>query len=133
MEKEQIKIIIYSYIKVWKVEKKLYAIQNFVLPVPIDPWQLLYFFGTWFVTNVIFGVIPGFHQIPVVLRSLLLPLFISQFLMTKKLDGKNPIRYAIGMIIYLFTGKGKVRERFRMQTKKQPKVRMSWNCSEAHR
>ena len=133
MENEQRKVLIYSYSKVWKVEKKIYSIQNLVLPVPVDPWQILYFLCTWFVTNVVFGVIPGFHQIPAVLRSIILPFFISKFIMTKKLDGKNPIRYAIGMIIFLAAEKGKVRERFRIQPKKQPKIKLDWNCSEGHR
>ena len=40
---EQKKVTIYSYSKVWKVEKRIYAIQNLVLPVPIDPWQTAIF------------------------------------------------------------------------------------------
>lgn len=130
LEKEQQKIVIYSYAKVWKIEKKIYAIQNMILPVPIDPWQLLYFGGTWLVCNIIFGAIPGFNNIPVILRSILLPFFISKFLMSKKLDGKNPIRYALGIIIFLFTEQGNVLEHFKFCSQRNQNVKLAWNCSE---
>lgn len=131
MEKQ--KITIYSYSKVWKVEKKIYAIQNLILPVPIDPWQLLYFGGTWLVCNVIFGAIPGISNIPVILRSILVPFMISGFLMTKKLDGKNPIRYAIGIVLFLFREQGKIMEHFRFKTQKDTSIKLTWNCSEGKR
>ena len=103
---EQKKVTIYSYSKVWKVEKRIYAIQNLVLPVPIDPWQLLYFGITWAAINLTFGALPGFSSIPVVIRSILIPYLISKFLLTKKLDGKNPIRYMIGIVMFLFCSVG---------------------------
>ena len=68
---EQKKVTIYSYSKVWKVEKRIYAIQNLVLPVPIDPWQLLYFGITWAAINLTFGALPGFSSIPVVIRFII--------------------------------------------------------------
>lgn len=132
MENEEKKVQIYSYSKVWKFQKKIYAIQNFVLPVPIDPWQLLYFGGTWFVCSIIFGIIPGFHHIPVIIRSMMIPYFISKFLMTKKLDGKNPLRYAWGMIIHLFRERGKRIERFKMQPLHSGKIKINWNCSQGN-
>lgn len=123
-------ITLYSYSKVWKIEKKIYAIQNFTLPVPIDPWQILYFVGTWIVCSVVFGLIPGFTKIPVVLRSIALPLAISRFLMTKKLDGKNPLRFILGIIVFLFTEQGKSMERFASVPESQKIVKLEWNCSE---
>lgn len=126
-------ITLYSYSKVWKIEKKIYAVQNFTLPVPVDPWQILYFAGTWIVCSVIFGVIPGFTKIPVILRSIALPLAISQFLMTKKMDGKNPLRFILGIIIFLFTEQGKCVERFVSVPDKQKIVKLEWNCSEGVR
>ena len=95
MEKPSEKITLYSYHKIWKIEKKIYAIQNIVLPIPIDPWELLYFGATWVVCNVIFGLLPGVSNIPVMIRSIMLPFAISKFLMTKKLDGNNPLRYML--------------------------------------
>ena len=131
MEKEEPKkIAIYSYSRVWRVEKKIYAIQNLVLPVPVDPWQLLYFGITWCVFNVIFGVLPGFKSITVVIRSLLVPYLISKFLLTKKLDGKNPLRYFADIVRYLFTEQGKVLEHFVTMPAHGTTIKIKWDCSE---
>ena len=131
---EQKKVTIYSYSKVWKVEKRIYAIQNLVLPVPIDPWQLLYFGITWAAINLTFGALPGFSSIPVFIRSILIPYLISKFLLTKKLDGKNPIRYMIGIVMFLFCEQDKALEHFKLQpVKKRQAIKLSWNCSQGNR
>ena len=130
MEKPSEKITLYSYHKIWKIEKKLYAIQNIVLPIPIDPWELLYFGATWVVCNVIFGLLPGVSNIPVMIRSIMLPFAISKFLMTKKLDGKNPLRYMLGVITFLFVEQGKSVEFFQTTPDKEATIKLTWNCSE---
>ena len=130
MEKPSEKITLYSYHKIWKIEKKIYAIQNIVLPIPIDPWELLYFGATWVVCNVIFGLLPGVSNIPVMIRSIMLPLAISKFLMTKKLDGKNPLRYMLGVITFLFVEQGKSVEFFQTTPDKEATIKLTWNCSE---
>ena len=126
MEKPSEKITLYSYHKIWKIEKKIYAIQNIVLPIPIDPWELLYFGATWVVCNVIFGLLPGVSNIPVMIRSIA----ISKFLMTKKLDGKNPLRYMLGVITFLFVEQGKSVEFFQTTPDKEATIKLTWNCSE---
>ena len=130
MEKPSEKITLYSYHKIWKIEKKIYAIQNIVLPIPIDPWELLYFGATWVVCNVIFGLLPGVSNIPVMIRSIMLPIAISKFLMTKKLDGKNPLRYMLGVITFLFVEQGKSVEFFQTTPDKEATIKLTWNCSE---
>ena len=130
MEKPSEKITLYSYHKIWKIEKKIYAIQNIVLPIPIGPWELLYFGATWVVCNVIFGLLPGVSNIPVMIRSIMLPFAISKFLMTKKLDGKNPLRYMLGVITFLFVEQGKSVEFFQTTPDKEATIKLTWNCSE---
>ena len=130
MEKPSEKITLYSYHKIWKIEKKIYAIQNIVLPIPIDPWELLYFGATGVVCNVIFGLLPGVSNIPVMIRSIMLPFAISKFLMTKKLDGKNPLRYMLGVITFLFVEQGKSVEFFQTTPDKEATIKLTWNCSE---
>lgn len=130
MEKPSEKTTLYSYHKIWKIEKKIYAIQNIVLPIPIDPWELLYFGATWVVCNVIFGLLPGVSNIPVMIRSIMLPFAISKFLMTKKLDGKNPLRYMLGVITFLFVEQGKSVEFFQTTPDKEATIKLTWNCSE---
>jgi len=133
MMNEEKKVQIYSYSKVWKIQKKIYTIQNFVLPMPIDPWQLLYFGVTWFVCVIIFGSLPGLKAIPAMLRHIVFPYFISRFLMTKKLDGKNPLRYAMGVIVYLFAEHGKRMEHFKMRPVQSRPVKLNWSCSQGKR
>ena len=133
MEKPNEKITLYSYHKVWKIEKKIYAVQNIVLPFPIDPWELVYFGATWIVCNVIFRLLPGVSSIPVIIRSIMIPFAISKFLMTKKLDGKNPMRYIAGVVTFLFSEQGKIMEFFREAPEKESAVRIDWNCSEGQR
>ena len=130
MDEPKKTITIYSYSKVWKIEKKIYAIQNFTLPMPIDPWQLLYFGITWLICNVIFSVLPGFSGIPVIIRSIMIPYAISKFVMTKKLDGKNPIRFFVGIIVFLFTEQGKTVEHFRSTPNKSVTEKFNWKCSQ---
>ena len=130
MEKPSEKITLYSYHKIWKIEKKIYAIQNIVLPIPIDPWELLYFGATWVVCNVIFGLLPGVSNIPVMIRSIMLPFAISKFLMTKKLDGKNPLRYMLGVITFLFVEQGNSVEFFQTTPDKEDTIKLTRNCSE---
>ena len=129
MEKPSEKITLYSYHKIWKIEKKIYAIQNIVLPIPIDPWELLYFGATWVVCNVIFGLLPGVSNIPVMIRSIMLPFAISKFLMTKKLDGKNPLRYMLGVITFLFVEQGKSVEFFQTTPDKEATIKLTWNLA----
>lgn len=122
-------ITLYSYTKVWIFDKKIYAIQNFKLPVPIDPWQIAYFGLTWLICTIVFGAIPGFTKIPVALRSILMPYAISKFMMTKKLDGKNPMRFFLGILVFLFTEQGKCVERFTSVPEKKKIVKLDWYCS----
>ena len=73
-------------------------------------------------------------SIPVVIRSILIPYLISKFLLTKKLDGKNPIRYMIGIVMFLFCEQDKALEHFKLQpVKKRQAIKLSWNCSQGNR
>lgn len=63
----------------------------------------------------------------------MIPFAISKFLMTKKLDGKNPMRYIAGVVTFLFSEQGKIMEFFREAPEKESAVRIDWNCSEGQR
>lgn len=79
---------------------------------------------------MIFGLLPGVSNIPVMIRSIMLPFAISKFLMTKKLDGKNPLRYMLGVITFLFVEQGKSVEFFQTTPDKEATIKLTWNCSE---
>lgn len=64
-EKKQ-SIAVYSYRKVWFVEKKIYAFQNIVLPFPIAPYEVLEFLavvGAMLVIGRIFPLVNQCHLV----------------------------------------------------------------------
>lgn len=123
------RVKIYSYTKVWKVEKKIYSISNIPLPRPINPFDLLSFVGAALFMLILGFIIPVTAKLPEVIRFIGIPYGITNYLMKKKLDGKNPIKYFIGCIRYLLTMKGNYLQAFKNHADKKEKLTMSWNCS----
>lgn len=126
------KINIYSYIKVWKVEKKIYALQNLRLPFPVAPRFAGYLVGCWIFCSVLFEIIPGANYIPGVIRVGIIPYGLTKFLMTQKLDGKNPLFYLRDLILFLLFEQGTVIEHFRKIPEKEKAIRLDWNCSKGY-
>jgi hypothetical protein len=126
------RIIIYSYIKVWKVEKKLYSFQNLKFPFPVEPKLVGYMIGTWIFCFILSKIIPGLNWIPGVIRLGVCPYGLAKFLMTQKLDGKNPLSYIRDLILYLILEQGTVVEHFRKIPEKEGTIRLNWNCSEGY-
>ena len=87
-EKKQ-SVTVYSYRKVWFVEKKIYAFQNIVLPFPIAPYEVLEFLAVVGAMLVMGRIFPILNNIPVVLRYGMLPYVTVKYLMKVKLDGKK--------------------------------------------
>ena len=72
------KVKIYSYTKVWKVEKKIYAISNISLPLPINPYDFLAFIGVALIVLIFCKIIPALNVVPVVIRYIAIPItFVS--------------------------------------------------------
>lgn len=127
-EKRQ-RIRIYSYTKVWKKQFKIYSFGNLVLPVPIDLVQIGYFILAIIISVVISAIFPFLSAVPVAIKFIMLPYLISQFLLRKKLDGKNPIKYFVGILFYLFE-KGSFLNRFAEHSDKEGDIKIYWNCSQ---
>lgn len=127
MEEKRIKI--YSYTKVWKWEKKIYSISNIPLPMPVNPYDLLYFVGFALLMVVLGKIIPAITAIPVVLRFVAFPYIITTYLMKKKVDGKNPIKYFAGCIRYFFMERGSYLQTFKRHPDRKEKLSIKWNCS----
>lgn len=128
MEEENV-VKIYSYKKVWKVEKKIYAFQNIKLPFPINPYEALEFLAVAAAVFVAGMLIPPLEKIPAVIRMIGFPYLVKNYLMKKKLDGKNPIKYFWGCFLYFFTMKGRFLQGLREQPEKQNVIRLTWDCS----
>ncbi len=131
MKEEQKKIKLYSYTKFWKTEKKIYSIQNFVLPVPVNPYDVLSFANVMLVMRILSGFLPTFAKIPFMVKYGIIPFVMSNYIMKMKLDGKNPIKYFGGIIRYLLTERKRYLENFLMHGfgVKSQTVRLDWKCS----
>lgn len=127
------KVKIYSYTKVWKVEKKIYAISNISLPLPINPYDFLAFIGVALIVLIFCKIIPALNVVPVVIRYIAIPYACVHYLMKKKVDGKNPIMYFIGCMVFLFAGKGRYIQHFKAHNERESKEVIKWNCSRGYR
>lgn len=122
------RIEIYSYGKVWRIERKIYSIGNFHLPAPVNPHDLMSFVGALLVIQIITNIIPLLDGLPNFARYFLIPYLISKYLMKKKLDGKNPISYIYGILEYLFTSKGTYIEIFEKHRDQVQYIQHDWKC-----
>lgn len=126
---ERTKIQIRSYQKAWDIDKRIYAFFNWSLPVPVSLKGVVYFFtiaGMIFLLNV---MIPLLHEIPSMVKYLMLPVVLTQFCLKIKLEGKRPQRYLKSLVQYLATRHQYI-ERFKSQSPVQNQdFRLTWLCS----
>lgn len=131
---ENKKIRLFSYNKVWKFEKKIYAIMNLVLPVPISTNDALYFGFSFAVMYIMGRMLPLVESIPAAIRCLIIPYGMMKFLTKKKLDGKNPIKYFCGYLYYIFYERHTYLEKFKTNSIiKEEKLVINWSCSRGYR
>lgn len=122
-------VTIFSYTKVWKVEKKMYTIMNLALPRPVSIFDLVAFIGVALGMLVLGKIIPGIEAIPEVIRFIAIPYGIVNYLMKKKLDGKNPLIYFFDCIVYFITVRGSFLQQYKKYADKREKFTLKWNCS----
>lgn len=132
-EKKRKKIKLYSYLKVWNFEHKIYVIGNIVLPVPVNPFDILYFACACLAVYVLGRIIPAISSLPAILRLGVVPYGITKYMTKVKLDGKNPIRYMIGYLTYILTIRGKYVESYRAKPAGSKNIKLNWKCSEGWR
>jgi hypothetical protein len=123
------RIVIRSYGKAWKIENRIYAVGNIILPIPINPREILYFSITAVYVYIVGAIFPPLKYIPATLRYVLVPLALTRILEKKKFDGKTPPRYFVSFVKHL-TSRKKFTERFRSyDTKQNEKIKLDWWCS----
>lgn len=121
-----------AYNKVWKLDNRIYAIQNLVLPVPVSTREVGYCLAAMGVMFLLQAIIPIVQYVPSVIRFLVIPIAVTQFLLKKKLDGKPPLKYFAAWINYIFTREEYI-ERFQSHTgKKNEKIKIDWFCSQGY-
>lgn len=123
------KLQIYSYAKIWSLEHSIYSLGNINLPVPVHPYNLLYFAGALAFVMLLCKIFPLLCLLPVILRYLALPYGITIFLRKKKLDGKSPVKYLLAYIKYEFFERGRYFERFNGFSDRTEVYPMEWICS----
>lgn len=124
------KVVIYSYRKVWKIDKKLYSFSNIVLPVPIDPMDLAAY-GLGVLLMLVLGkLIPPFQQVSWLVRYAVIPYLLAKAFFKIKPDGKNLFKFLGGCLRYFFTVRGTFTQTFRRHSLNMGAVRLSWRCSQ---
>lgn len=119
-----------AYNKVWKMDNRIYAINNLILPVPVSLRDGGYFLAIAGVMFALQMLIPFVRYIPSIIRFMLIPFALTQFLLKKKLDGKPPLKYLFAWIKYI-TSKNEYIERFAAHTNRRTeKIRIEWFCSQ---
>lgn len=103
--------ILRSYTKIWDYERKIYAIFDWQLPMPVNPRELGYFGAICLIMKLLSTVVPPIAAIPFLIRYAMIPYGVTQFLLKKKLDGKRPIPYLRDWVLFLFRRGDRV-ERF---------------------
>lgn len=127
---EENRVTIYSYEKVWKVEKKIYTLGNLKLPVPINPYRLLAYVGGALFMVLLEKLLPAVRQIPGIIRYIAFPYLVANYVLKVKLDGKNPVMFLFGYIRFLITAKGRYIQLFRRYPDKRgEKLMLDWSCS----
>lgn len=127
MEKKD--IIVSSHSQVWQIEHKIYSVGNWVLKIPIPTRDLTYFALVLAIIAFAQKAAPVLMQIPFVIRCVLVPFLVSQFLLRMKLDGKPLYRFILSWLLYLATYNSFV-ERFAVHgNKKTQRMHVAWYCS----
>ena len=85
-----------SYTSIWRVEKVIYAINDFQLPFPLTFSQM-----AWFVV-ILFGELPPFSLIDgAFLKYFGIPVAFTWFVSQKTFDGKKPYGFLKSVLAYL--------------------------------
>ena len=89
-----------SYTSIWRVEKVIYAINDFQLPFPLTFSQM-----AWFVV-ILFGELPPFSLIDgAFLKYFGIPVAFTWFVSQKTFDGKKPFGFLKSCVSFLLRPK----------------------------
>lgn len=133
MEPKSKKITLYSYAKAWKVEKKIYNIQNIILPAPVNVWDAFYFGIAFLMMYFLQKMFPVLTTVPAIIRLGGIPFGVMYYTRKVKLDGKNPLKYFAGYFMYLLCDRRSRLERIECHAEKKERILLNWNCSEGYR
>lgn len=125
-------VVIRSYDKAWKIENRIYAIQNLVLPVPISPRAILFFLVSFAIVWLVCTLITPLRAMPFILRGVILPVAFTSFCLKVKLDGHSPQKYILGAMQYMFS-RNRYVEHFKQRATPTGSIRLCWICSRGNK
>ncbi|MDT8718215.1 conjugal transfer protein [Clostridium sp. 19966] len=125
-------LILKTYNSVWKIDRKIYAIEGGKLPFPVKPNEAMYFVISVALSMLLNKIIPFYSDLNPMLRFALIPYGITKFLTNQKLDGKLPHKFFFDYLIFKISPKRYLRfkpikstSRSRFDSKI---VYRQWNC-----
>lgn len=94
-----------SYTSIWNVEKVIYSLMSYNLPIPLTFTQIAWFMGVLFI-NIVLKDLPPLSLIDnVLLKYAVLPAGITWFMSQKTFDGKKPYSFFRSVVSYLIRPK----------------------------
>ena len=105
MTEEKDYVILRTYKSVWKIDQKIYSIEGLKLLFPVSPNEVLYFAVSVAISILMIKIIPFYAKLHFVIKYVLVPYGIMQFLTKQKLDGKMPHKFLIDLVKYKLSPK----------------------------
>lgn len=101
-------IEIRSYTNVWKVERMLYAINDYHLPRPV-PYSTALWFGSAFFASFVLAGFPPFLFESGAMNHFGIPGVFAWIMGKLKIDGKNPLGVVVSLLRYTLRPQATVR------------------------
>lgn len=102
---EHEEIILRTYNKVWKIDRKIYSIEGLKLLFPISTNEAIYFIVSMTLSILLTKIIPFYNNLNGVLKYGAVPYGLMKFLTKQKLDGKLPHKFFYDYLMYLIMPK----------------------------
>lgn len=93
-------LVLRTYSKAWKYERKLYSLGDIQLPIAINFSQLAYL-GVGILLAIIINNIPIINNIHWVIKFGVVPFGTMKFLAMYRHDGKNPLKWLADWFRYM--------------------------------
>lgn len=100
MSEEKEEVILRTYNSLWKIDRKIYHIENLKLLFPVSINDGLYFIFSFGISVLASKIIPGYEKLHFIIRYGIIPYALMKILTKQKLDGKYPHKFFYDYIVY---------------------------------
>lgn len=102
MDNEDKYVILRTYSKAWKIDRRIYSIEGVKLWFPISTTNAFYFSISMVTSIVLINIVPFYNNLNWIIKFGLVPYLLMKFLTKQKLDGKPPHKFFIDYLVYYF-------------------------------